>query len=428
MLIANTAFELPFQSAKAGFSQFLTANQLISRRQLRKELLMMAGKDPTASANRALATFTLYQASFNVKSTIHFTPVLRNCRMCMPHLYHSDLYQLPWLQQCPIHPEQTLTSHCPGCHRAWFVNGSSECELCEWVRPAFALLKARQTFRPDWTTFRKITSVLRWYTRCHTLTRMTVNGLNSSASCIDAIFPSIITHRYPKLRPLFTSLGTQVHSCEEQVFAIERVLTTVPDWTVNVLHCHDNQVQIAVNNIQHRIHNYLGEFNHCTCQSASFATRNTVECSACEALQLWKNVVGSPHLQRLDANRFSWCYQACFGNPGPRPPASSSALCINNQHSQTRFLAIPCSAQMLLYEFELWLMFFKILAAIRYFNSELTRPLHRRKPIPPLANPDLSVLNAVGLYEQGGKLLMVFPSWLASANSIQLIQYFGGLI
>lgn len=387
----------------------------------------MAGKAPNTSANRSLTTLTLYQESFQVHSHIPFRPVVRNCRICMSHLYHSDLYQLPWLQQCPIHPEQTLTSRCPGCHRAWFVTGSSECESCEWVRPAFAVLKARQTFRPDWTTFRKITSMLRWYARCHTLTRMTVDGLNSSASCSDAIFPSIISHQHPKLRPLFTSLGTQLHSCEAHVFAIERVSTKVPDSTVKLLHYHEKEVQIAINNIQHKIHTYLGEFNHCTCQSASFATRNEVECPACDALQLWRNLVSSPRLQRFNANRFSWCYQLCFGNPGPRPPASSSALCLQGHHRQTHFLTIPCSAQMLLYEFELWLMFFKIYAAIRYFNSEMNRSLHDRKPLPPLANPDLSVLNAVGLFEQDGKVLMIFPSWLESTNAIQLTDFFGGL-
>lgn len=427
MLLTGTTFKLPFQSAEAGFAQFLSANQLISRLQLRKDLMMMSGKDPNASANRSLATLALYQKSFNVHSNIPFTTVIRNCRTCMSNLYHSDLYHLPWLQQCPIHPEQTLTSHCPGCHRAWFATTSCECEICGLVRPVSAVLKARQTFRPDWTIFRKIKSMLRWYSRCHTLIRMTVNGLNASAICSNAIFPSIVSHQYPKFRPFFVSLGTQLYSCEEHIFAIERVSTTAPDWTVNFLHYHKGEVQIAIDNIQNRIQTYLYKSHHCTCQSASIAHRNEVECPACDALHLWKNLVNSRHRQRLSANRFSWCYQICFGNSGPRPPASSSVLYRDGHHHQTRFLTIPIAAQMLLYEFELWLQFFKLYAATSYFISEMPKPLHDRKPIPPLADPDLSVLDAIGLFEQTGKLLIIAPTWLASSNPIPLINFFGGL-
>ncbi|WP_197479170.1 hypothetical protein, partial [Oleiphilus sp. HI0132] len=44
-----------------------------------------------------------------------FKPALRHCAQCSALFYHSDIYDYPWLTNCPIH-DTTLGSTCSRCH------------------------------------------------------------------------------------------------------------------------------------------------------------------------------------------------------------------------------------------------------------------------------------------------------------------------
>lgn len=44
--------------------------------------------------------------------------IRRNCPVCAESMFHSPLYELPWLKACPIH-HRPLTDACPGCGKGW---------------------------------------------------------------------------------------------------------------------------------------------------------------------------------------------------------------------------------------------------------------------------------------------------------------------
>lgn len=45
-------------------------------------------------------------------------PYTRQCPQCAQHLYHTEIFLLPWLTKCPIH-HCNLTTICPECQRPW---------------------------------------------------------------------------------------------------------------------------------------------------------------------------------------------------------------------------------------------------------------------------------------------------------------------
>ena len=64
----------------------------------------------------------------------------RQCPVCARHLYHTDLFKLPWLSHCPIH-HCALTEICPTCQRPWpSLQDLSDrnCPTCG--RPSFSAL------------------------------------------------------------------------------------------------------------------------------------------------------------------------------------------------------------------------------------------------------------------------------------------------
>lgn len=59
---------------------------------------------------------------------------IRNCVQCAQHHFHSSLYNIPWIRQCPIHTDERLLDKCPECGLGWFFHSkflrARECPLC----------------------------------------------------------------------------------------------------------------------------------------------------------------------------------------------------------------------------------------------------------------------------------------------------------
>lgn len=61
--------------------------------------------------------------------------IFRQCPECSKELFHSSLFEVPWLKHCPIH-HCPLLERCPDCQRPWLglaLKIARKCKTCGTV-------------------------------------------------------------------------------------------------------------------------------------------------------------------------------------------------------------------------------------------------------------------------------------------------------
>lgn len=129
MLNLGLVLQRPHESEYNAYRRFLVANGKRSLHSIRKEIIAMC-TDIIGEPHRysTIQLSQLIQLHPNLRQfplenitqsrTKRHYNYLKNCPECARSCYHSDLYQLPWLTQCPIH-DQPLSTVCPTCKNLW---------------------------------------------------------------------------------------------------------------------------------------------------------------------------------------------------------------------------------------------------------------------------------------------------------------------
>lgn len=145
---------------------------------------------------------------------------VRNCPECARLIYHSFLYQLPWLEYCPIHQCQ-IVQHCPDCGLPWpkpHECRSRRCATCS-VNIDLAILAERlRTGTKTASELRQLATILatplRGYQcalRCshknyYPNMMLTYGVSHSGIDIFDPYYPALLVQENSHCLPVFADL------------------------------------------------------------------------------------------------------------------------------------------------------------------------------------------------------------------------------
>lgn len=111
------SFAQPYESSYARLRRYLTANPGVALQSVQA----YARRDVGAVSGRMWRAQVPATGFVSEHDLVRFTltlPCERHCARCAAHLYHTDLFRMPWLEACPIHHE-AFTERCPVCAQPW---------------------------------------------------------------------------------------------------------------------------------------------------------------------------------------------------------------------------------------------------------------------------------------------------------------------
>lgn len=141
----------PFESRYSIWRRFLSANQRLKM----EEICEIFDVPFNSAQDRRLAVGCMFpqllQTMFApqgvpgyldlfepIEHDTNFYHIDRHCPDCAASGYHTDLYRLPWLTECPIH-QKKLVDQCPECDKdwpAWDEIGKRKCPACGLINLA----------------------------------------------------------------------------------------------------------------------------------------------------------------------------------------------------------------------------------------------------------------------------------------------------
>jgi len=124
-------YERPYESQYAQVRRFLVANYGTPYHTLMKEL---KGQTPSLKSYTNNTVDRLDIISITNSPFVHRNSpkTVRACPECAMRLYHTDIYNYPWLTHCPIH-HCPILERCPQCHKPWPAHREVHqrtCTLC----------------------------------------------------------------------------------------------------------------------------------------------------------------------------------------------------------------------------------------------------------------------------------------------------------
>lgn len=129
MLNLGLVLQRPYESPYNAYRRILVANGKLSLHNIREEIIATyadsIGNPHRYNTLQLSQLLTLHPSlrplqtgtTEQLDSTSGYDNI-KNCPECARSCYHSDLYQLPWLTQCPIH-NNPLSTVCPTCKNPW---------------------------------------------------------------------------------------------------------------------------------------------------------------------------------------------------------------------------------------------------------------------------------------------------------------------
>jgi|GEM_PF-5357182 len=418
MLAIGRSLHHPFQSVENGYRQFLACNELFDKKIIRKELMLLLNKDSSDPFYRTSPIFKLFREwldpnFINARRAPH-----RNCQRCGESFYHSSLFDLPWLRNCPLHPQERLTENCPECGKRWFSN-SKTCSCCGIHVRFSIILQRRQCAGASWDLLKSLKSlVTNFHRKCH----LTQENLSRSFLHVDEddrIFPSLAAHLFPEYTHVFAKLGVDIEPCTESTF--EEV--SREKQTSDSLRKRRTEI-FSVEDVTEQVMSFIEpDLNQ---NSRGVDSENDFDNASTTAFTLWRDLITTKYKYGLGYNFNTQCYQICFGVSGPERPEQTNSLVFERGGGQRESILVPEALKMMLYKYDLRLKYFSILEALLYFNSELTIPFDHRKPIPALAYPNVSSARFIDVVYEDGKIRLISPAWLKNGDPIGLFRFFGG--
>lgn len=415
MLNTGSALWKPYQSFPNRLRCFLLANPGADLRyDMRRTLRAEISADTLQNARYTSDLRNLFSLFINdryplleVQRDTYYT-IKRQCRLCASKVFHSPLYDVPWLMTCPVHPGEPLVEVCPLCGRAWdqIVAGNRCCVCGTELSPDTLIRQGAYESEDVYAPLNLLTRMLTvaqtqtgWL--CHT--GRAVDGYASISACDwwHNLFPSLLAAMDDQYVPVFERWQVPLYPC--------RTLVTgclIPTRRSNARARDRNRVadwKFSKEMTNHRIAEYTGR--HCDCQLTPGGS--TTRCPACLAYHLWKRWIG------LDKSCYPIellrrCFTRRYGRDFPPKPKPCSYLLFGSG-----CYAFPRKAQSLVYEGELWGTYWSFLTRIQ--NPCQTPPARfvslRPAHIHPAPLPEAPGF-VLGINRtKGGGLVLTIPLW-----------------
>ncbi len=146
---------------------------------------------------------------------------IRNCPQCARLIYHSSLYQLPWLKYCPFH-HCRIVKRCPDCGRPWqkpYECRFHKCTTCGIAIPLTMLVERQCTDSNVTKKLRRLAACLaatrsspRLNLKCADKTKggRPFSADHKSIDMFDPYYPSLVVQRDSRFRSVFSALKVDI--------------------------------------------------------------------------------------------------------------------------------------------------------------------------------------------------------------------------
>jgi len=118
----GNALKHPYESGYSIFRRSIIANPTLNLNSITKILKTNNEFDYSLINSLIKRNYSIDESKYNSLNfptpNITNEPIQSHCPICAMQCYHSDLYRLPWITQCPIH-KTPLIDHCPYCNKLW---------------------------------------------------------------------------------------------------------------------------------------------------------------------------------------------------------------------------------------------------------------------------------------------------------------------
>ena len=221
-LLSGKSMAQPFESKYSRWRRFLVANAAIPITSLESELRRQMPRI-SGAVQRALALENTEtpQPFFDFMGTIQ-----RQCPNCSLGLYHTNIYELPWLTRCPIH-HCKFVQKCSVCKRPWpsfaemgrrFCKGCGRTSIRELAAHALPMSQ-REYYDPIGRIYQFIGDGIDTELD---LDFINVFGWWREASTFSSIFPAyrLDTASHPLSENELNALHIQVEPCQKQKCSI----------------------------------------------------------------------------------------------------------------------------------------------------------------------------------------------------------------
>lgn len=235
MLNLGLVLQRPYESKYNAYRRFLISNGKKNLSDIRDELRIKF--EPLYARffalNSKISTFQLFQLldyhtrygllELETRDIVEHIPYdIRNCPECAHSCFHSDLYQFPWLDICPIHG-QPLTYSCPSCKELWPRLGYMKTRKCKTCGSSYIwdeLVEAKGFHHID-SNSRKLEFLDNLIHDYKALTLGTIINLqvhdrlldkHSSVDFNHESFPSVMSTLNPSLTSTFEEYGIKLHT------------------------------------------------------------------------------------------------------------------------------------------------------------------------------------------------------------------------
>lgn len=412
MLNTGSALWKPYQSFPNRLRCFLLANQHVNLKyDMKRTLHAEIGVETLRAAHYKSQLLYLFEMflgerypSLKAEFDTHYV-IKRQCRLCASKVFHSPLYDVPWLVTCPVHPGEPLVEVCPHCGGAWDkIVAGNDCCVCGTALSPDTLIRQGAYEIDD--VYAPLNLLARMLTiaqpgrLCHT--GPAVDGYPSIIACDwrHNLFPTILAAIDDQYVPVFERWQVPLYPC--------RTLVTgplIPTRRRNVrVRDRNRKADWAVSQemISHRIAEYTGR--HCDCQLVPGGF--TKRCPACLAYHLWKLWVGLDNT-RHPIDLLRRCFTRRYGRDFPPKPTPCNCVLFG-----ASYYALPRKAQSLVYEGELWSTYWLFLTRIqnpRQTTPARFAPLHLVNMHPALYPKEPEFI--LGINRTADGLTLTIPLW-----------------
>lgn len=400
-------FRKPGESTYAGVRRFLVANSTRAYRELVQQARESEKDQPKRSqketilvrfAHRIETAFCkmhqlpppMYAVKppFGVATDSTALRIQRNCPVCVAGLFHSPLYDLPWLKRCPLHGE-TLTATCPACHHAWpTLNDlwTRQCVVCG-IHLSGERFVAAQTRNIDWdfTRLEQLQACVDYPTRWGQMKLIVGHGAPSDQYDTyehhqillhDRNLPSIVAAVDSSHRSILEACGVSLEPCRRYRFrcrgaAVKSIPyapeSAPPHWM------RDCQRQV-IKKVAVAIGRSAGPKHHIDHYGGLFSRPGIVHCPYCHAFGLWWFLITRLPLRgsALGGAKVPQLMQLLIATSAP-PVNPEAWLQWKREWLIPLYgYVLPPAAQRLFYTIDLWTSFASMFRSLEYY----ARPHH----------------------------------------------------
>lgn len=324
------SFHRPYESQYATMRRFICANSATPWSVLCQQVAVKMGME-TLSAKDVLVAVVKLNAQAGASPVANLLPDTphKYCPQCAVHLYHSPIFDLPWLNTCPIH-QVPLVSRCHCCKRVLPRAdrvGRRDCECCgkSTLHRRAGPLKA--SFKDIRSLYQLALSMPPETEALSTEIDNAENWPNVTVAHSD--FPSYRMAEYPTptLERWLVKLQIPVRRVQQvgsQLSPVDRATPELVYWLDNAQERLRDRFRVFEQILRRHPHGYkLADYRDFPLGWSS----NKPPCPRCLALSLWfTTVVSYPYNSRVHISVGDHWFIAQLGNPAFMVPAPQRYL------------------------------------------------------------------------------------------------------